>query len=354
MTLEVRIAGAGVAGLCVATELATRGARVSIVDLHAGPGPHSCSWWAGGMLAPDCEGESAEEPVVRLGRESADWWEEKTGAVKRNGTLVLALSRDTGELRRFARRARHHEEVDARGIEALEPDLAGRFRRGLFFPGEAHLAPRDALAALVERLGEKGIAIDAPGEDAGLPPAGGAHGEGMDIDCRGLAARDALPDLRGVKGEMLVLRCPDLALSRPIRLLHPRFPLYVVPHGDGVYMLGATMIEATQRDRVTARSLLELLSAAYALHPAFGEAEVLETGVDARPAFPDNLPRIRQRHGALHVNGLYRHGFLLAPAMARMVAELLFEGRTPEVMDEALPEWREDGGPRHHAGGVAA
>ena len=163
-----------------------------------------------------------------------------------------------------------------------------------------------------------------------------------------------MPDLRGVKGEMLVLRCPDLTLSRPIRLLHPRFPLYVVPHGDGVYMLGATMIEATERDRVTARSLLELLSAAYALHPAFGEAEVLEIGVDARPAFPDNLPRIRRRHGAIHVNGLYRHGFLLAPAMARMVAEFLCEGRIPEVMDESDLQRREDGSARQHAGGVAA
>ena len=354
MTIDARIVGAGVAGLCVATEIAGRGGRVSIVDTHAGPGPHSCSWWAGGMLAPHCEGESAEEPVVRLGQESADWWEEKTGVVKRNGTLVLALSRDAGELRRFARRTRHHEEVDAPGIASLEPDLAGRFRRGLFFPQEAHLAPRAALATLVRRLGEKGIVIGTPAEGGAFPAAQGAPAPVTDIDCRGLAARDALPDLRGVKGEMLVLRCPDLTLSRPIRLLHPRFPLYVVPHGDGIYMLGATMIEATERDRVTARSLLELLSAAYALHPAFGEAEVLEIGVDARPAFPDNLPRIRQRHGAIHVNGLYRHGYLLAPAMARMVAEFLLDGRTPEVMDESVLQRREGGSARDHSGGVAA
>ena len=106
-----------------------------------------------------------------------------------------------------------------------------------------------------------------------------------------------------------------------MRLLHPRIPLYIVPRGDGVFMLGATMIEASERGRITARSLLELLSAAYALHPAFGEAEILEIGVDARPAFPDNLPRIRRQGDDILVNGLYRHGFLLAPAMARMAAE---------------------------------
>jgi glycine oxidase len=154
------------------------------------------------------------------------------------------------------------------------------------------------------------------------------------FDCRGLAARDAAPDLRGVKGEMVVLRCPDVGLARPVRLLHPRHPLYVVPRGDGVYMLGATMIEATERGRITARSLLEMLSAAYALHPAFAEAEVLEIGVDARPAFPDNLPRIRRRGARILVNGLYRHGFLLAPALARMAADLALDGVRPEVMDE--------------------
>jgi glycine oxidase len=80
--------------------------------------------------------------------------------------------------------------------------------------------------------------------------------------------------------------------------------------------------------------VLELLSAAYALHPAFGEAEVLEIGADARPAFPDNLPRIRRRGETIHVNGLFRHGFLLAPAMARMVAAWLCDGIRPEVCDE--------------------
>ena len=90
--------------------------------------------------------------------------------------------------------------------------------------------------------------------------------------------------------------------------------------------------------RVTARSLLEMLSAAWALHPAFGEAEVVEVGVDARPAFRDNLPRIRRRDGTVYLNGLFRHGFLLAPAMARMAADLATEGRRPEVMDEDHPE----------------
>ncbi|WP_118133595.1 glycine oxidase ThiO [Oceanicella sp. SM1341] len=330
MSVRATILGAGVAGLTVASEIVARGGRVEIIDRAGPPGPHGCSWWAGGMLAPWCEAESAEEPVLRLGQEAIGWWERHAGGVTRAGTLVLALSRDGGELERFARRTSGHERLDAPGIAALEPDLSGRFRRALFYPGEGHLAPRAALDALRARLEAAGVEIrrgTAPDPATTL------------IDCRGLAARDALPDLRGVKGEMLVLRCPDVSLSRPVRLLHPRIPLYIVPRGDGVYMLGATSIESAERGRITARSMLELLSAAYALHPAFGEAEILEIGVDARPAFPDNLPRLRRRGDTLFVNGLYRHGFLLSPAMARMAADHLFHTETrPEMMDEDLPQ----------------
>ena len=321
----IRILGAGVMGLAIATELTARGHAVELVDPLPTPGPHGCSFWAGGMLAPYCERESAEEPVERHGLIAIDWWDRHAGGVSRNGTLVLTLNRDRGELARFARRSRGHQMLDGDGIAALEPDLAGRFASGLFYAEEAHLSPRDALTALRARLAAKGVAFHTTPPDTTPETV---------IDARGLAARDQLQDLRGVRGEMLVLRCPDVTLSRPVRLLHPRIPLYIVPRGDGVFMLGATMIESDRRGVVTARSLLELLSAAYALHPAFGEAEVLETGADARPAFPDNLPRLRRRGDTLFANGLYRHGFLLSPAVAAMAADHLETGITPEFMDE--------------------
>ena len=321
----VRILGAGVMGLVMASELTERGHQVELVDPQDGPGPHGCSWWAGGMLAPHCEGESAEPTVERHGLAAIDWWDRHTGLIQRKGTLVLAQPRDQAELQRFARRSRGHQTLDGAGIAALEPDLAGRFNAGLFYEGEAHLDPRAALAELRRRLADKGVPIRRSAPD---------HPADLLIDARGLAARDVLHDLRGVRGEMLVLRCPEITLSRPVRLLHPRIPLYIVPRGDGVFMLGATMIESDRRGIVTVRSLLELLTAAYTVHPAFGEAEVLETGADARPAFPDNLPRLRRQGKVLLANGLYRHGFLLSPAVASMAGAHLDTGATPEFMDE--------------------
>lgn len=324
MKTAITIRGAGVVGLCVATELMARGVPVTLRDPAAAPGPRSCSWWAGGMLAPFCEAISAEEPVVRLGQEAANWWQAQGMSVCRNGSLVLAPARDREALAQFARRTVGHRLVEDVELAKLEPLLADRFDRALYFRQEAHIHPRAALGHLHTRL----ITLGARVEQCTEPPAGRV------IDCRGLGARDALRDLRGVKGEMVLLRAPDVRLSRPIRLLHPRFPLYIVPHGDGVFMVGATQIESGERGRASARSVMELLSAAFALHPAFGEAEVLELGSDARPAFPDNLPRIRRKRGTIFVNGLFRHGFLLSPAMARMVAGLVLDGERPEVMDE--------------------
>ncbi|MBA98874.1 FAD-dependent oxidoreductase [Sulfitobacter sp.] len=326
---EVTVIGAGVSGLCVARSLKDRGASVTVVERDAELGPRSCSWWAGGMLAPYCEGTSADQLVVRLGLEAADWWAAHTQATCQRGSLVLSPTRDRAELAQFAGRTEGYVKVDGPQIAALEPDLADRFASGLYFEAEAHLAPRAALAQLragLVRDGTHFVQDEANPDDYAR--------RGITVDCRGFQARDTQRDLRGVKGEMLVLSCPEVTLNRPVRMLHPRVPLYIVPRGDGVFMLGATMIESSSAAHISVRSVLELLSAAYALNPAFGEAEVLEVGVDCRPAYPDNLPRIRRDGNLISSNGLFRHGFLLAPAMARMVADLIYENIIPEVMDE--------------------
>ncbi|MGO8800893.1 MAG: FAD-dependent oxidoreductase [Roseiarcus sp.] len=326
--MRVTVRGAGVAGLAAALELAERGAQVRVVERAERLGETACSWCAGGMLAPWCEGESAPAEVVELGALALDWWTRRVPGVCRNGTLVVAAPRDSGEIERFAARTLHHERVDEARLAALEPDLAGRFRKGLFFAEEGHLDPREALGALAGRLAERGVAVEFGVDGLALPVGGETV-----LDCRGLAARDELDELRGVRGEMMILRTKEISLSRPVRFLHPRIPLYVTPRADGLFMVGATMIESAARGPVTARSAIELLSAAYALHPAFGEAEIVELRADARPAFPDNLPRIVRRGATVYLNGFYRHGFLLSPAFAQRAAATIL---TPvEEFDDA-------------------
>jgi glycine oxidase len=327
--LRARVIGAGVAGLCVAEALSRAGVTVELVERAAQAG-QGCSRYAGGMIAPWCELENAEPLVAQLGEEALAFWTQRIPVAHGAGSLIVAPPRERVELRDFAARTRNFETRDGAGVAALEPALAGRFDAALYFPGEAHLDPRAALAALAAELAARANVTLRFGLDArSLPPAAD-----WTIDCRGFSARAALPGLRGVKGEMLVLRSADVALSRPVRMLHPRRPVYIVPRGDGLFMVGATMIENEERTRVTARSVVELVNSAFVIHPAFAEAEIVEMGSDLRPAFADNLPRLVRRDRTLFVNGLFRHGFLLAPALAARAAAVVIEGaHFPEVMD---------------------
>ncbi|MBV8104457.1 MAG: FAD-dependent oxidoreductase, partial [Hyphomicrobiales bacterium] len=257
----VVVIGAGVVGLTVALTLAEHGAKVTLVERSPEIGGNA-SWLAGGMLAPFCEGESAPASVVARSMGAIDWWAAHVPGVVREGTLVVAPTRDAGEIARFAQRTSGHERVDEARIAALEPDLAGRFRKGLFFKREGHLDPRQAMRALAESLRAAGAEMrfgvdgDALGSEAGVF-----------LDCCGFAARRHLPELRGVRGEMIRVRTREVRFRRSLRFLHPRIPLYVVPRRDGEFMIGATMIESAEKGAVSVRSALELLGAAYALHP---------------------------------------------------------------------------------------
>ncbi|WEQ57197.1 FAD-dependent oxidoreductase [Komagataeibacter nataicola] len=315
---RVLVRGAGVSGLTAAVTLAGRGARVVVHECGPRVG-WGASWKAGGMLAPWCEAESATPEVTAQSLASLDWWDAHVPGVDRNGTLVLAPPRDVREIMRFGRRTSHYDTIGEAEITRLEPDLADRFSRALFFAGEGHVNPRDALAALAARVVGLGgeIRFNVPVDER---PAG------FDwvVDCTGIAARDQLTDMRGVRGEMLLLRCPDVTLHRPVRMLHPRIPIYIVPRADHVDMVGATMIESENAGPMTLRSMVEMLGAVYALHPAFGEAEILETGTGLRPSYPDNMPAVRHEGRHIHINGMYRHGFLLSPVRAAEAADIVF------------------------------
>ncbi len=334
---SVAVIGSGVAGLSCAYYLLKAGYKVRIITASHCPDEQCCSWWAGGMLAPYCEQESAEPLVETLGLESMAFWQQFAAqhqlSYQAHGSLVVAAPRDQSLLRQFSEQTQGASWLDNEQISGLEPDL-GHFSRALWFENEAHLEPRAVVLSLWQACQSAGATIETD-RRLSLSEIEGLKGE-VDwvLDCRGLSARDLMPDLRGVKGEMLHLHCPEVELSRPVRLLHPRHPIYLVPRPDNVFMLGATMLEVNSSKRASVRSMLELLSAAYALNPAFAEAQIIEIGVDARPAFNDNLPKVRVNDNCLSVNGLYRHGFLAAPAVARRVVDFINSGKLcDEVFD---------------------
>ncbi len=320
-TKSITVAGAGILGLWQALTLAKAGHKVRLLEASVEPFSNAASRWAGAMLAPDCEAESAPAVVRDLGREAMALWRAVYPGIVENGTLVVASARDQSELQRFARATERHKQVDEAAIADLEPSLGGRFQAGLFFSGEAHFNAMAALGYLLEEARRAGVTFES-----GEKWQDGR--DGLTIDCRGFSARGDFKDLRGVRGERLVVRSTEVSLRRPVRLLHPRQPIYVVPQGDGRFVVGATVIEREDDGPMTVRSALELLGSAYALHPAFAEAEVLDMGAGVRPAFPDNVPRVEiAGYGrVIRVNGAYRHGFLLAPVLAQAVAQFVATG----------------------------
>jgi glycine oxidase len=312
----ISVIGAGVAGAWQALLFAQAGHSVTLHERGDAAMTQSTSHWAGGMLAPYCEAEATEPVIVRLGLRSLKLWREYFPQTPFNGSLVVAHARDRADFERFARLTSGYRRFDADGIGEIEPSLEGRFREGLFYADEGHVEPRKILPELHARIRSSGGTIEFNSE---VDPE---DIEGTVIDCRGLAARKDQTELRGVKGELILIETDEVELRRPVRLIHPRFPLYVIPRGDNRFMLGATSIEAEDTkgkdSGVSVRSALELLGAAYAVHPAFAEARIVEFGSGLRPAFPDNLPRIAIDNKRIAVNGLYRHGFLLAPALAEL------------------------------------
>src|SRR5438477_13200253 len=159
----------------------------------------STSHWAGGMLAPYCESEISEPIISRLGLRALDLWRQALPDTPFNGSLVVAHARDRNDFERFARLTTGHRRLDAAALAALEPSLEGRFREALFFPDEGHVEPRRVLPKLHEKI------IAAGGTIHFNSDVSASDVDGLVIDCRGLFARDAQPDLRGVKGEMILI-----------------------------------------------------------------------------------------------------------------------------------------------------
>ncbi|MBX9589328.1 MAG: FAD-binding oxidoreductase [Hyphomonadaceae bacterium] len=320
-TRNLTVVGAGITGLWQALTLARKGHRVRLLDRSQEPFGTAASAYAGAMLGPFCETE-VYAPVIRdLGLTSIGLWRQTFPGTVVAGTLVIASARDRSEVDHFARLTEGYERIGGDAIARLEPDLAGRFSTGLFYAQEAHVAPLAAMQFLLEEIKRAGVNVAF-----GTEWRDGAAKDEMVIDCRGLGARAELADLRGVRGERLIVRTREIGLHRPVRVLHPRHSIYVVPWGDGRHMIGATVIESDDMSPITVRSALELLGMAYALHPAFGEAQIVDAGAGVRPAFADNVPKVAVRGQTIHVNGLYRHGFLLAPALAELVAAYLETG----------------------------
>lgn len=368
-SLSIGIAGAGLLGRLLAWQLSRAGHRVSVFDVARGPGPvfrsqaddsdvpTAAGFTAAGMLSPLAELDTVEPAVAALGWRSIALWRDIAAALpqrpmfRSEGSLMLAHREDLGAAQRVLERLRTACETQAwqnlsppEGVQPLElarlhelePALQGPAHAWLL-PGEGQLDAVAMMMALhddspgaqwhwsrpVRCVEENGTLHFADGGQAAFDAVIDTRGVGAQASRQGACA-SASPvfDVRGVRGEVIWLQAPAHGLTRLTRLLHPRHGVYIVPRSPDLLLIGASELETEDRSPASLRSTVELLAAAHSAMPALAEARILRLDVNLRPALPDNNPCTEWRGRCLRINGLFRHGWLLAPALTEQAMQL--------------------------------
>ncbi len=354
---DVAVIGGGVIGLAVAWRAAQRGMDVCLVERGgAGEGLSGASHVAAGMLAPVTEADPGEGSLLELGLRSARDWpafaaelERVAGTdvgLRRCGTLVVARDRDQAEALERELGLRRElglavERLRPSEARRREPGLAPTIRLALAAPEDHVVDPRLVGRALSVAVLQAGATVRAgaavqqlsvSGEQVtGVVLEGGEeiHAEQVVVAAGAWTAHIGVPDrarvpVRPVKGQILRLRDPEGP-----GLLHGvvRFDGgYLVPRGDGRYVLGATMEERGYDATVTAGAIHDLLRDASELVPGVRELVVRELSAGLRPGTPDNAPALGRSpvlEGLVWATGHHRNGILLAPVTAELVAGAL-------------------------------
>jgi glycine oxidase len=356
------IVGGGLMGRLLALALAKEGAQVDLFDKGGSDGAHAAARIAAAMLAPLAESAITEDSVVRMGLYSLPRWKELITGLsnsvyfQQDGTLILWHRQDASDAERFAahleKNCRSNSELSAPlklnndALRELEPGVADRFNQGLYLPNEGQLDNRQLLDALANELVL--LKVNCHWHTEVNPEDLRKQSKYKTvIDCRGTGAKaawssgDTPNTLRGVRGEVIRLHAPEVKLRRPTRLIHPRYPIYIAPKENDIYVVGATEIESDDLSEMSVRSAMELLSAVYTVHSGFAEARILEMATQCRPTLKNNLPEIRinKNRGLadlIMINGLYRHGFMISPAVLDCALQVLEQGSSKTALELGL------------------
>jgi len=336
--MRAGIAGGGVMGQLLAFSLMNEGWEVSLFDQGKA---NNCSMAAAGLLTPVAELEKNDFIIFQLGDEALKvHWPAilnqlpKTIYFQQSGSLVVSHPRDYAELTKCIQLISSklsnpvlYPKLNQNEIYQLEPE-AIKFHNGYYFANEGQIDNQMLLQVLENHLMEKNITWFKETHVSSVKPgkiilSDKTYEFDFVFDCRGLGAKENFHDLRSVRGELIWLEAPDVFITRPIRFLHPRYSLYIVPRENQTYLIGASEIESQDDSTISVRTALELLTAIYYFNPKFSEARIIKTVTQCRPTLSNHLPKIKYSDGFIAVNGLYRHGFLIAPTLVHDITQWL-------------------------------
>jgi glycine oxidase len=351
MKLNIGIAGSGLCGRLMALLSLQRGWDVTLIDSDSAHGNQSAGLAAAGMIAPYSELEVSEPLIFLLGRESFELWSDilafliKPVEFHRSGTLILSHPQDAPLMTRFKQVIDHKlslitltedekqysKKLSRDELNALIPGLSPSIRDTHWIANEGQISTSDFYDASYETLRVYGVTwhtetIVQEVRPRHIVTPDQTHTFDWVCDCRGLGAKSAWHHLRGIRGEIIWLEAPLVSMNCAVRMMHPRHPIYISPRTNNLFLVGATSIESEDLSPITVQSMMELLSAAYTLHPGFSDARVIKTITQCRPAFADHTPKISYQDGLLAINGLYRHGYLAGPAVIHDAIRLIEQG----------------------------
>lgn len=338
--MKAGIAGGGIMGRLIAFFLSHAGWDVTLFDQSI---LKNCSMAAAGLLTPVAELEKNELIIFQLGAEALNvHWPYILNKLpnqiyfQQSGSLLLSHPRDHSGLAHFihliSSKLGHHDfyhRLNHDDICHLEPDAA-KFSSGIYFANEGHIDSQQLMRVLKDYLIKRAIkwvenCIVSTVNAGEIISTNKTHKFDFVFDCRGLGAKTEFDDLRSVRGELIWLQAPDMVITRPIRFLHPRYSLYIVPRSNHIYLIGASEIESDDASNISVRTTLELLTATYYFNSKFSEARIIKTVTQCRPTLSNHLPRINYSDGLVRINGLYRHGFLIAPTLAHDIVNWLHD-----------------------------
>jgi glycine oxidase len=337
------VVGAGIIGLSLAIELNKQGLRVLVVE--KGEAGREASWAAGGMLV---DFPSETPPGLReLATASARMYpefvhelEDESGLkidLRAVGTLVLC-GVETG-----LSPATTQAYALPQPLAALEPALQilnnpAPHQTALYIK-ERCVDPRQLTAAAVAAArhlgvdfssGDHVLAVEVvDGKASGVRTNKTRFAAGMVVNCAGAWAGQIGPHpfpTRPVKGQMLYVAMPEKELVRHVvRTMGLTPDVYLIPRSDGRMLIGTTVEEAGFDKQTVPETILKLRHAAVDLVPRLADARILEAWAGLRPGTPDGLPILgaTPTPGYFVATGHFRDGILLAPATAKVMAEVM-------------------------------
>ena len=352
---DVAVLGGGIIGAALAEELTRRGARVCLIERHT-IGCEASKAAAGILSAQsDLEAPDAFFDLCQASMQLYPAWvthlqRRSQGAIGYHvdGILFLALTREG--LRRMAARQRWQrrlgyrvERWSAPEVRRREPRIGHQPKAGFFFPDDAQLDNVALMEALAIACRRAGVAVwerttvrrllVRRGAVAGVQTSRGACQADVVVNCLGSWAflggsRIRLPRIVPAKGQMLAFEAP----ARFLRHVVMSEAAYGVQRRNGALIVGSTVEFVGFDKRVTLEGMSAILSGFQRIirPEALSACAFRESWVGLRPCSPDRLPVL----GPTRLPGLYvaighfRHGILLAPMTAKVMADLILDGRS--------------------------